>query len=130
MSKISALEWWKSIVETKQNLLTDEESIKNYEPFLMNRFLSYHLDCVLLCNEMNLNFSLPKESQYLFYLNSIRKRRRKLSSFFKKDIIEDLNAIKQYYNYNNEKALQTLKILRKDQINYIKNKINIGGLKK
>ena len=125
-----ALEWWKSIVETKENLLSDEESIKGYEPFLMNRFLSYHLDCIMLCNEMNLNFSIPKDMQYSYYLNSIRKRRRKLSPFFKKETVEDLNSIKTYYNYNTEKALQTLKILRKDQINYIKNKLKIGGLNK
>lgn len=130
MSKIELMDWWNSVSQTGKDLLENETDIKSYSPYLMNRFLSYHLDSVLLANEMNRYSEIPKSNQYYFYINSLRKRRRKLSKFFKKETIDDLESIKTYYGYSNKKALQALKVLRKDQIDYIKLQLEKGGLRK
>jgi hypothetical protein len=66
--------------------------------------------------------------QYTFYLNTIRKQRR-FSPWVYKDKIEDLECVKKYYGYSNEKASQVLKILSKDQISFIKQRLDIGGIK-
>jgi hypothetical protein len=130
MSNHDLFDWWTSITQTGKNIVYEETDIKSYNPYLMNRFLSYHLDCILLVNEMNMHSDLSKDTQYHFYINSLRKRQRKLSKFFKKETLDDLESIKTYYGYNNKKALQALKVLTKEQINYIKEKLEIGGMVK
>jgi hypothetical protein len=119
-------DWVKSITETKENLLT-EDTKKQYNPFIVNKALSHHLDCVLFANEMNTRNYLDKDIQYTFLINSIRKSRR-YSNWEKKDIDDNLRYIKKYYNCSNDKAYQALKILSKDQIAYIKNKLETFGL--
>jgi len=107
----------------------DPDSKKDYKPYIINRCLSGELDCIMYVNEMNLNNSLDKDMQYSFYLNSLRKRKR-YSPWIYKDKIVDLECVKNYYGYSNEKASQALKILSKDQIDYIKTKLDIGGMRK
>ena len=122
-------DWLNSINLTKENLLeTDPTSKKSYPPYIINRCLSGHLDCVLFVNEMNKYHFLDKDLQYSFYLNTVRKRKR-FSPWLRKDKIEDLDYVKQYYDYSNEKALQVLKILSNEQINFIKQRLEIGGKK-
>jgi hypothetical protein len=79
-------------------------------------------------NEMNMSHHLDRDMQYSFYLNSLRKKKR-FSPWLRKDKVTDLECIKKYYGYNNEKAFQALKILSKAQIDYIKQKLEIGGKK-
>jgi hypothetical protein len=88
--------------------------------------MSGHIDTVMFANEMNMNHQLHSRLQYDFLLNSVRKRKR-FSPWLKKEKIQDLDAVKSYYGYSNEKAQQALKILNKDQINYIKSKLDVGG---
>ena len=118
-------DWLNSINFTKEDL---SEEVNSYPPFIVNRCLSGHIDCVLFANEMNMNSHLQKDMQYSFYLNSLRKRKR-FSPWLRKDKIKDLECIKQYYGYSNEKASQALKILSKSQIDFIKQKLDIGGKK-
>ena len=82
----------------------------------------------MFANEMNKYSFLQKDMQYSFYLNSLRKRKR-FSPWIRKDSIQDLECVKEYYDYSNEKAFQALKILTKEQLNYIKKKLDIGGIK-
>ena len=122
-------DWLNPINLTKENLLeNDPTSKKSYPPYIINRCLSGHLDCVLLVNEMNKYHFIDKDLQYSFYLNTVRKRKR-FSPWLRKDKIEDLDYVKQYYGYSNEKALQVLKILSNEQINFIKQRLEIGGKK-
>ena len=122
-------DWLNSINLTKENLLeNDPTSKKSYPPYIINRCLSGHLDCVLFVNEMNKYHFRDKDLQYSFYLNTVRKRKR-FSPWLRKDKIEDLDYVKQYYGYSNEKALQVLKILSNEQINFIKQRLEIGGKK-
>lgn len=122
-------DWLNSINQTKQNLIEEDPSAKkDYAPYIINRCLSGHVDCILFANEMNMNHHLDKDMQYSFYLNSLRKRKR-FSPWLRKDKVTDLECVKQYYGYCNEKASQALKILTKEQINFIKKRLDIGGSK-
>ena len=117
-----------SVSETKKNLLEeDPENIKVYEPYLVNKSLSYHNDALMYANEMNHNFFIDKDMQYNFYINILRKRKR-YSSWIKKEKIDDLECVKSYYGYNNEKATQALNLLSKEQIDFIKKQLDIGGI--
>ena len=118
-------DWLNSINFTKDDLT---EHSKEYPPYIVNRCLSGHLDCIMFANEMNLHHHLDKDMQYSFYLNTLRKKKR-FSPWLRKDKVQDLECVKQYYGYSNEKASQALKILTKEQINFIKQRLDIGGAK-
>ena len=120
-------DWLNSINLNKQDITVDDpQIIKKYAPFIINKCMSAHLDCIMFANEMNLQSHLAKDLQYQFYLNSIRKKKR-FSPWLRKDKIKNLDVVKSYYGYSNEKATQALKILTKEQLNYIKAKIDVGG---
>ena len=122
-------DWLNSVNFSKINLLKeDPAAIKDYNPFVINRLLSGDIDSIMYANEMNMNHHLNKELQYSFYLNSLRKRKR-YSSWIRKDTIKDIEYVKTYYGYNNEKAEQALKILNKTQIDFIKQKLETGASK-
>ena len=122
-------DWLNSINFNKKNLIEEDPSeIKNYPPYIINRCLSGHLDCILFTNEMNKYSFLDKDMQYSFYLNTLRKRKR-FSPWLRKDKVTDLEIIKQYYGYSNEKASNALKILTPEQISYIKQRLETGGSK-
>ena len=121
-------DWLNSINFTKENLLEDPSVVKDYPPYIINRCLSGHLDCIMFANEMNKYSFLDKDMQYSFYLNTLRKKKR-FSPWLRKDKVTDLEIIKQYYGYSNEKASNALKILTPDQINYIKQRLDTGGMK-
>ena len=122
-------DWLNSINFTKEDLMeSDPDSKKEYSPYVINRCLSGHIDCILFANEMNMYHSLDKDMQYSFYLNSLRKRKR-FSPWLRKDKVKDLECVKQYYGYSNEKASQALKILNKEQLDFIKQRLETGGTK-
>ena len=122
-------DWLNSLNFNKNNLIEEDSTlIKDYPSFIINRCMSGHLDTVLFANEMNKCHFLEKDMQYLFYLNIVRKRKR-FSPWLKKDKIKDLELVKKYYNYSNSKAEQALKILTKDQLEYIRLKFDTGGVK-
>ena len=122
-------DWLNSINFTKENLIEeDPDLIKEYPPYIINRCLSGHLDAIMFVNEMNKYPNLDKDLQYHFYLNTLRKKKR-FSPWLRKDKVTDLEIIKQYYGYSNEKALNALKILTPDQINFIKQRLDIGGIR-
>ncbi|QFG06326.1 clamp loader small subunit [Synechococcus phage S-SCSM1] len=120
-------DWMNSINLNKENLIKENPDIvKQYPPFIVNKCLSGHLDAIMFANEMNKHHHLDKDMQYSFLLNSLRKKKR-FSPWIRKEKIDDLDAIKQYYGYSNEKSKEALRILSKEQINFIKFKIEKGG---
>ena len=122
-------DWLNSINFNKKNLIEEDPStIKDYPPYIINRCLSGNIDCIMFVYEMNKYSFLDKDLQYSFYLNTLRKKKR-FSPWLRKDKVTDLEIIKQYYGYSNEKALQALKILTPEQISYIKQRLDTGGLK-
>ena len=120
-------DWLNSINFTKK-IPEDSSEIKTYSPYIINRCLSGHLDCIMFANEMNKYSFLDKDMQYSFYLNTLRVKKR-FSPWLRKDKIKDLDYVKRYYGYSNEKAQQALKILTKEQINFIRSKFETGGTK-
>ena len=119
-------DWLNSINFSKENL---KDNINEYPPYIVNRCLSGHLDCIMFANEMNQYHFLDKDMQYEFYLNILRKRKR-FSPWIRKDKVSDLDYVKRYYGYSNEKASQVMKILTPEQITYIKQRLETGGSKK
>ena len=122
-------DWLNSINFTKENLVEeDPDVIKKYAPYIINRCLSGNLDCIMFVNEMNKYSFLDKDMQYSFYLNTLRKKKR-FSPWLRKDKVTDLEIVKQYYGYSNEKASNALKILTHDQIKFIKQRLDTGGMR-
>jgi hypothetical protein len=117
-----------SILQTKKNPFKDELDYKDYVPFVVNRALSFHQDCVLYANELNLNPGMDKDMQYLFYLNTIRSMKRKFQPWQKSSTDKNIEAVKTYFGYSNEKAKEALRILTEEQIAEIIIKTDKGGV--
>jgi hypothetical protein len=117
-----------SILQTKKSLLEDPRFKKDYAPFVVNRALSYHMDCVLYVNELNINPGLDKDMQYSYLLNSIRSMKRKFQPWQKAETLNDLECVKQYFGYSNERAKEALRILNDEQIAEIRTKTAKGGV--
>ena len=120
-------DWLNSINLNKKNLIDEDPSIeKEYPPFIINKCLSGHLDTVMFANEMNKYPFLSKKMQHDFLIHIVRKKKR-FSPWLRKDKIKELDSVKTYYECSNAKAEQILKILTKEQLNFIKSKLDIGG---
>jgi hypothetical protein len=118
-----------SINNSKQNLMdSNPDCESSYPPYIINRCYSGFIDTILIANEMNLNPHLNKKLQYDFYINIIRPKKR-FSPWLKKEKLDSLEYIKQYYGYSDEKAKVALQILTDEQIEFIKSKLNRGGKK-
>ena len=126
--KYELKDWLNSINFTKENLIEDPDMISSYPPYIVNRCLSGHLDTVLFANEMNKYSNLDKDMQYSFLLYTLRKRKR-FSPWLKKEQVDDLDLVKKHYGYSNEKAKVAVSLLTKTQIENIRNKHDMGGLR-
>ena len=101
----------------------------DYAPYIVNRSLSYHLDCVLYAQEMNKWPSLDKDMQYQYLLNSIRPMKRKFAPWQKANRDKDIECVKSYFGYSDQKARDALLILTDEQIAEIRRKTDKGGVK-
>ena len=121
-------EYLNAINFTKKNLMDSDDLLwqKKYPAFIVNKILSGFQDCIMLVNEMNRNHFVDKDMQFHFLLNSIRSKKR-YSPFLRSSKLKDLDVVKEYYGYNNEKAKSALKILNDEQIKTIKDSLNKGG---
>ena len=123
-------EYLNAINFTKKNLMNSDDPMweKKYPAFIVNKILSAFQDTVILTNEMNRNHFLDKDMQFQFLLNSIRQKKR-FTPFLKAGKIKDIECVKEYYGYNNEKAKTALDILTKEQLKFIKESLYKGGTK-
>ena len=123
-------EYLNAIIFTKKNLMDSDDLLwqKKYPSFIVNKILSGFQDCIMLVNEMNRNHFMDKDMQFQFLLNSIRSKKR-YSPFLRSSKLKDLDVVKEYYGYNNEKAKVALDILTKDEVKLIKEKLFKGGTK-
>ena len=123
-------EYLNAINFTKKNLMDSDDLLwqKKYPAFIVNKILSGFQDCIMLINEMNRNHFVDKDMQFQFLLNSIRSKKR-YSPFLRSSKLKDLDVVKEYYGYNNEKAKVSLDILTKDEVKLIKEKLFKGGTK-
>jgi hypothetical protein len=125
---MSPFDFLNAINDNKQDLMIDPDNEKKYVPFVVNRTLSYFPDTVHLANAMNQYHHLDNKLQFHFFLNIIRKRKR-FSKWIKPTEESDVEAVKEYYGYSNEKTRQIMPLLSSDQITIIRNKVNKGGRK-
>ena len=117
----------KSITYTKKDIMHDLNE-SEYEPFLVNRGLSYYQDCILYANEMNRRFELEVRLQYHYLLNTIRKRKR-FAKWIKSEKIDDLKIVMEYYQVSRAKAEEYLNIISENDIAILRKKMNKGGVK-
>ena len=125
---MSPFDYVNQILQGKKQLIVDEITEKEYVPFLVNRSLSYHKDCVMYANEMNKRHFLDKKLQNDFLLNTVRSQKRPFAKWVKSEKSEDLECIKATFNYSDTKAKEALSLLSKEQIQELKEKTSIGGL--
>ena len=123
---ISPFEFINSINYTKQNLVVDDWSEKQYQPYIVNKGLSFSHDTVIQANEMNSRPHLDKILQYNFLINIVRSRKR-FNKWIRPEKIEALEIVKEYYGYSNEKAKQVLSILTQEQLKQLEQKLYRGG---
>jgi len=123
-------EYLNAINHTKKNVMDSEDTmwVKKYPAFIVNKLLSGFQDTIMLVNEMNRNHFLDKDMQFQFLLNSIRSKKR-YSPFLRASKLKDIECVKEYYGYNNEKAKTALDILTKKELKLIKEKLYKGGKK-
>jgi len=112
-----------SISNTKIDILENE---KDYNAFMVNRGLSYFPDTVIYANEMNKFHHLDSRLQFDFLINIVRKRNR-FSKWNKSVEGENLQVVKEYYGYSNEKARDVLPLLSNEHLNIIRGRIQHGG---
>jgi hypothetical protein len=115
-----------SINQNKKNLMMDSDSENGYPAYIINKCLSGFIDTIMYANEMNINSHLDSKLQYHFLLNIVRPKKR-FSPWLKKEKLDDLEAVKTYYGYSNQKAQAALRILNNKQLEQIKLKLNKGG---
>lgn len=126
--KYELKDWMNTINQTKQNIIEeDPEAEKGYPPFIVNKCLSGHKDAILFANEMNKNPHLDKRLQYDFLINTLRPRKR-FTPWVKKQTLDHLDLVKEYYGYNHDKALAALEILTNEQLEHIRKAMNKGGM--
>lgn len=122
-------DWLNSINHSKKNLMDEDPDVeKKYPAYIINRCMSGHLDAIMYANEMNLYHNLSSKLQYDFLLNILRSKKR-FSPWVKKEELKNLDYVKRYYGYSDEKAKQVLPLLSKEQLTFIQEKLERGGLK-
>jgi len=123
---MNPFEYLKSINESKKDIMVDDLAEKEYNPFIINRGLSYFKDTILYSNEMNRFHHLDHRLQFDFLINIIRKKKR-WSKWIKASEVDNLELIKEYYGYSNEKAKSALSLMSHEQIEQLKLRIYKGG---
>ena len=119
-----------AILQNKKELIVDDVTEKAYVPFMVNRSLSYHYDCIAYANEMNRRHFLDKKLQNDFLLNTVRSRKRPFAKWVKSEKSEDIECIKLVYGLSDSKAREALRLLSDEQIQQLKEQTQTGGLTK
>ena len=114
-----------SINHSKKDIL-DAENESKYPSFMVNRGLSYFRDTALLANEMNLNHHIDGRMQYDFLRKTVRQRKR-FSKWVKKEHMDNVDVVKEYYGYSNAKAEAVIDLFTQEQIDVMVKKLSKGG---
>ena len=125
---MNPFEYVNAINNTKKDIMIDDIAEREYNSFMVNRSLSYFNDTVLYANEMNIHHNIDNRLQFDFLINMVRKRKR-FSKWEKVTSESDVEVVKEYYGYNNEKARSALSLLTRENINELKKKVYKGGRK-
>ena len=126
---MTPFDYLKAINETKEDVMLTAQDEKKYSSFIVNRGLSFFMDTIFQVNELNRNYHLEARLQFDYLLNSVRKKKR-YSKWLKPEKLQDLDVVKEYYGFGNEKAKDVLRTLSGNQLAFIKDKLNQGGAEK
>ena len=126
---MTPFDYLKAINETKEDVMLTSQDEKKYAAFIVNRGLSFFMDTIFQANEINRNHHLDSRLQFDYLLNSIRQKKR-YSKWLKSEKLDDLDIVKEYYGFGNEKAKNALQVLTDEQLAYIRRKLNQGGVEK
>ena len=114
----------------KNNIIRDDpQSVKEYEPYRINKFLSQNVDSILYVNEMNSRPHCDVELQFDYFINSLRERKRKAHKWLVSESFDDIEVVKEYYGYSDAKAKVALSLLNDDELVYIKQRLDKGGFR-
>ena len=127
---MNPFDYVKEILQGKKQLIVDDLTEKDYSPFLTNRSLSYHKDCIMFANEMNRRHHADKKLQNDFLLNTVRSQKRPFAKWVKSEKSDNIECIKTIYGFSDTKAREALSLLSKEQIQELKEQTKIGGLGK
>ena len=125
---MNPFEYVNAINMTKKDIMVDDLAEKSYNSYMVNRSLSYFPDKVMMANEMNIYHHLDNRLKFDFLINIVRKKKR-FSKWIKPETVSEVEVVKEYYGYSNEKAKSALSLLTSDQINELKKKVYKGGRK-
>lgn len=99
---------------------------KSYPAFMVNRGLSYFQDTVLIANEMNIKHHIDSLIQFDFYRIIVRKKKR-FSKWHKASKDDNIDVIKEYFGYSNDKARQVRDLFSDQDIQEMKLTLQKGG---
>ena len=116
-----------AILQNKKQIIVDELTEKDYVPFIVNRSLSYHSDCIMYANEVNRRHFLDKKCQNDFLIYTIRSRKRPFAKWVKSEKSEAIECVKLAYGLSDSKAIEALRLLSDEQIQLLKEKTDTGG---
>ena len=125
---MNPFEYLNAINDTKKDIMIDDIAEKGYNAFMINRGLSYFHDTILMANEMNQKAHIDNRLQFDFLINIVRKKKR-FSKWMKQSSASDVEVVKEYYGYSNEKARQALSLLTLEQLKALEKKVTKGGRK-
>lgn len=123
---MNPFEYINSINNTKKDIMVDDIAESKYTPFMVNRSLSYFPDTVLYANEMNIQHHIDNRLQFDFFINIVKKKKR-FSKWSKPEEISDLNVVKEYYGYSNEKAKSVLSLFTDEHLTELRKRMHKGG---
>jgi hypothetical protein len=131
MNKLTPFDFIKDISHVKENIMKDDvdsEIEKQYNAFIVNRGFSYFMDTVIYANEMNIRSGVDAKLQFDFLINTVRQKKR-YSKWHKAEQSDDIQIVKEYYGYNIHRAKEVLPLHTKEQLMFIREKLDKGGLK-
>lgn len=119
-----------AILQNKNELITDDATEDAYVPFLANRSLSYHNDCIMFANEMNRRHFLDKKLQFDYLLCVVRSKKRPFTKWTKIQTDDNMQCVKTYFKLSDSKTREALRILKSEDIEKIRNLTDVGGTTK
>ena len=131
MNKLTPFDFIKDISHVKENIMRDDvdnEIEKQYNAFIVNRGFSYFMDTVIYANEMNIRSGVDAKLQFDFLINTIRQKKR-YSKWHKAEQNDDIQVLREYYGYNIHRAKEVLPLHSNEQLKFIREKLDKGGLK-
>ena len=116
-------------ISSSNDDIWDTMSEKDYNAFMVNRGMSYFLDCIMHANEMNTRYGAPKKWQYQYLHNAIQPKKKRFAKWVSANKDADIQLIAEYFGVSIFKAGGIRKIISDSDMSEIKAKMYKGGTK-